>query len=709
VVSAPPEPAGGAGRALRSGARGELWAFLELLALCGFVVVQPLLDVVGGSPDFFIFHGVTGAEIMLVVALFTLVPPAGLWALGALSGLAGDRFRTGVHLVTVGLLAVLFMIQLGKYTTSLRGAVLALLAGFAAVLVVAGYARYEAVRHLLRFAAVGPLVFVLLFAFGSPSSAVVFASGTPALGGDARVVGPAPPVVLVVLDELPLTSLLDADGSIDARRYPNFARLAGDSTWYRNASSVAGWTPYALPAMLSGVFPAEHVAPHYSRYPDNLFTLLGDAYRMETSESITELCPPWQCGDLTERSRGRLATVLADSSRLLGEILSPADPARDPGGDLLEPTLADQPGAQALASTLGPEFRFDQTAVNQPVRFQQFLRALEQPATGSAAAPPTLHFLHLLLPHNPYRYLPSGMRYPYVRMPVEGGWWGRLTLQRLELQLEYTDRLLGELLDTLERSGRYHDSLLVVTSDHGVSLDPAAGKPRDGLRTVPWRELGPDDAGATESVWVPLFIKEPGQTSGVVDDRNWQHVDLLPTLADLIGVEVPWKVDGISWLREERTDPVKTFYSELDDVRELDGPALFARILAAPDAIPPLPPAPLPHLVGTAVSDYPVIDGPSGGEVDNADAFADVRPQDGVVPALVYGTVPAAVPEGTPLAIAVNGRIGAVALVMPGTGGSAHRFAGLVADETLFRAGENRLELFLVTGTGTALRRLAFG
>src|SRR5690606_23519394 len=83
-----PRPARG-----RRLARNELVAFLELFALCGFVVVQPMLAVVGGSPDFFIFHGVSGMEIALLVAFFAIVPPVALWGIGLLSRLAGPQVR----------------------------------------------------------------------------------------------------------------------------------------------------------------------------------------------------------------------------------------------------------------------------------------------------------------------------------------------------------------------------------------------------------------------------------------------------------------------------------------------------------------------------------------------------------------------------------------------------------------------------------------
>ena len=48
---------------------------------------------------------------------------------------------------------------------------------------------------------------------------------------------------------------------------------------------------------------------------------------------------------------------------------------------------------------------------------------------------------------------------------------------------------------------------------------------------------------------VPLFIKAPGQRQGrTVADAHLQTIDILPTIADLLGVEIPWRVDGHSGL-----------------------------------------------------------------------------------------------------------------------------------------------------------------
>src|SRR5690606_41700445 len=94
-------------------------------------------------------------------------------------------------------------------------------------------------------------------------------------------------------------------------------------------------------------------------------------------------------------------------------------------------------------------------------------------------------------------------------------------------QLQRAEARSGAPLGWVERTGRYDDALIILTADHGVALTPG---PPDGSWVAGQRDLGRDNLGAEEVAWVPLFIKEPGQTEGVVAERNWQHVDLLPTV-----------------------------------------------------------------------------------------------------------------------------------------------------------------------------------
>ncbi|ROO59896.1 sulfatase-like protein [Micromonospora sp. Llam0] len=670
----------------------ELRRLLEIVALCGLVVAQPLLDVVGRSPDFFLFHGAGTTEILLLVAFYVVVPPLVCWLPGALTGLAGPRVRRAAHLVTVGLLLVALAVQVGKHLLPIRGLPLLAAALLAGAAVTWAYQRWGGLGQLLRLAAIGPAVFVVLFVFTSPASAVVLGSERTSAGpGTATGDGEHPPVVVLILDELPLLSLLGPDGRIDAERYPHFAELAAGSTWYRNATAVSGWTPYALPAMLSGRYPEREVAPHYSQHPDNLFSALGGTYQIRAQESITELCAPSRCE--AEPTTAALPVLFRETAALLGQILSPVESHDDPTASFREPTrrdagLADAAPAGVDAPT-DPRFRFDALDDNQPARFTTFLDGLATPDQG-----PTLHFLHLLMPHAPWSYLPSGVRYEAPEdFPNEGAGWVELARQRHLAQLGYTDGLIGQTLAALRSSGRYDDALLVVTADHGVSF--TLGEQGRGMGAV--------RAAPAEVLWVPTFVKEPGQQTGRVDDRNWEHVDLLPTIAAHAGIDLPFEVDGRCGSCPPRERADKQFRDVPGEPVTVPGPATFTALTTG-QAGPPLPAPLVPELVGRPVAELSVTDDGVRATVSNADSYTDVDPASGSLPALAYGELPDQVTTGAPLAVAVNGRI---ATVVPALAPDAEgrRFAALITDESLWRAGDNRVEIFEVVGDGTELLR----
>jgi hypothetical protein len=677
LTLAPPAPAvadaSPVGSTAPSALRIELRRLLEVAALVGLAVTQPVLDVLGRSPDFFLFHRAGRRDILLLVALIAVAPTTALALLGTVSRLAGRTVRAAVHTLLVGLLLAALAVQVGRHATPLRGVPLLLAAIAVGTAGAAAHGRWRAPGGVLRVAAVGPPVFVGLFLFASPASAVVLPG---AHHGAAGVAGPGehPPVVMIVLDEFPLVSLLGSDGRIDATRYPHLGELAGGSTWYRNATGVSGWTPYALPAMLTGRYPAHPFAPHYSQYPDNLFTALGGLYDIKAEESITRLCPPSRCDQPASPEQG-LGVLVRESGKLLRQVAAPVDSRIDPEDSYRELSRAEAGLDAAEPVPVDPKFRWDTLDDNQPARFTSFLAGLRP------AARPTLHFLHLLMPHSPWRFLPSGARYDAPEdLPNDGAGWVDLARQRHLAQVGYTDRLIGETLRTLRATGLYDKALILVTADHGVSFSRGfQGRGMDAIRAAP-----------AEVAAVPMFVKEPGQRAGRVDDRNWEHVDLLPTIADYAHIRIPWQLDGRSARQSPRERADKRFY---------DRPGQPVTI---PGGVPAPPASPTPHpLVGTAVGDRPV-----GGtaRVTNLAAFRAVDPARGELPALVWGTVPGRVPDGTLLAVALNGRVGAVVPVVPPDKGG-RRFAAFLPDDRLFRAGDNRLEIYQIQPGGT-LRRL---
>ncbi|GAB3842437.1 hypothetical protein GCM10029963_15470 [Micromonospora andamanensis] len=656
------------------GWRAEGRRLLEVTALIGLVITQPLLDILGRSPDFFLFHRADRGEILLLVALVAVAPTVALGLLGLLSGLAGTATRTMTHSLLIGLLVAALAVQAGRHTTPLRGVPLLLVALAAGAAAAVAHRRWTALGGVLRLAAAGPPLFVGLFLFASPTGPVVLPLGDGGVAGTATG-NRHPPVVMLILDELPLVSLLDSAGGVDATRFPHFAELAGASTWYRNATGVSGWTPYALPAMLTGRYPAEPFAPHYSHYPDNLFTAFGGLYDIRAEESITRLCPPSRCERPVTPEQG-IGVLVRETAGLLRQVTAPYDSRIDPEDSYRERT-AEEAGIDAAEPVpTDPKFRWDSLNVNQPARFTSFLHGL------TPSSRPTLHFLHLLMPHSPWAFLPSGARYEAPEdFPNEGDGWVDLARARHLAQLGYTDRLIGETMRTLRASGLWDEALVVVTADHGVSFTKGVqGRGEDAIR-----------AAADEVAWVPLFVKTPGQRSGQVDDRNWAHVDLLPTIADEAAIRLPWRVDGHSARQAPRTDQGKVFYDRPSQPMPISG------------GVPAAPPPAAPHrLVGTAVGAVPTA---GSARVGGLDAFRAVDPDEGVLPGMIWGTVDDDVADGTELAVAVNGTVAAVVpVVAPDPGG--RRFAALLADDRLFRAGANRLDLYLV-GQDGGLRQLS--
>ena len=680
----------------------ELRYFLELFVLCGFVIAQPLFDVAGGSPDFFLFRRASPADILLLVALAVLGPALALWAGEVLVGALSRRLRRVAHLAVVAGLLLLLTIEMAKHLTQVRGVPLLLLGlagGLAATVL---YARSAAARLWLRYATPAPLVFALLFVTVSPVGRLVVAGGdhtgaTQVVPADARV-----PVVMLFFDEFPLTSLLDSRGRVDRRLYPNLARFASEATWYRNATGIGPFTPYAVPAMLTGRYPSRSaVAPSYIEYPDNLFTLLSASYDVRAFETVTQLCPPRLCtAPAADRGKTGWRALARDLTGVWAKIVSPRRADEDPTAQFSEVTAADRvQAADTKAKKPGPTFRFDQLKANQPARFADFLDQL-RPSDR-----PTLHFLHILLPHQPWKYLPSGVQYSYP--PINFGYdrkvgWTtqappvQLGQQRHLLQLAYTDRLVGEVLQRLKTQGLYDKALVVMTADHGISFTPGQAQ-----RTL-------QEHNAPELMWVPLFIKNPNQRSAKVDDRNWEQVDLLPTIADVLKIKVPWRVDGVSAMAAERSRRVKYFFNKPGQRLEVDGPqnqALALRGVTDRVARPEDGTAglfevgPFADLVGRRPEAVGLA-GSSGlaARLNDPEKLQDVDPDSGAVPALISGALTGPAP-GAPLSLAVgvNGTIGAVGLTFT-QGDTPQTFATMVPD-SLFQPGTNRVRLYQVEQT----------
>jgi hypothetical protein len=130
--------------------RLHLWALVEVFVLSGFAIAQPLLDVTGRSPDFFLFRRAGRLDIVLLVLAVILLPPLVIWGFEVAVGLVSDRVRRFLHLAVVTALVTLLTIGAAKRLTEVRGPLLVMLGLAGGVLAAVLYSRQQWMRLWLR-------------------------------------------------------------------------------------------------------------------------------------------------------------------------------------------------------------------------------------------------------------------------------------------------------------------------------------------------------------------------------------------------------------------------------------------------------------------------------------------------------------------------------------------------------------------------------
>ncbi len=681
---------------------------LHLVVLTTFAVTQPAYDRLGGNPGFLSESGVAPAGVLLLTAVLSLLVPAvvafPVWAIGRII----PRAQSAVFTLALFVLFVLIALPVVKRLEFIVPAGLLI----AAALALAGaavwlYFAFTRFRSVVSVAAPAIIIFPALFLLHSPVSAMFSAPHEIHTAHWNPV-----PVVMVVLDELRGTSLVNDRNEIDAVRFPGFAELARGSTWYRNATTVHHETMYAVPAMLAGKLPATHWLPRPSDLPQNLFSLVAatGAYEWAVFEPVSQLATPWEASDFVRKPLTRqMASVISALSRVLLVHVVPGS---------FQNQLPEVPplwfglheSRQIDRSRHRGTFKYH-WGQDRRGQFEHFLNCLDD------SPEPALFFNHVLLPHVPWCYLPSGRRY----LPESNQWellnfdthsdmldfWGTDNLyvvqsqQRQVLQLEYTDRLVGKLLDRLRETGLFDKCLLIVTADHGISF-----RTGDARRS-------PTHDNLADIMAVPLFVKLPGQKVGTVSDKNVESIDILPTIADVLGIELNLAVDGHSMLDESIAErKQKTMYvnhqpTVVPATVVADRPAVndvLSRFGPASDAEALYRIGPDPELVGRSVDSFSLTaDAPVSLELIRSETVYSTDP-DALVPCYFEGRVSTQIhsEKSVRLAVAVNGAIRASTRTYL-LDGLRDRWAAMVP-EAAFHEGENDVQFFVVSGESPDLR-----
>lgn len=129
-------------------------------------------------------------------------------------------------------------------------------------------------------------------------------------------------------------------------------------------------------------------------------------------------------------------------------------------------------------------------------------------------------WIHCFDPHDPYEP-PEPFKTQYEKHPYNG-------------EVAYVDFVLGKLLNYMEEKNLFDNTLVVFTGDHGESLGEH-GEMTHGFFAY------------NTTIWIPLIISIPGVRQGQVE-QYVSHIDIFPTVCDVLHIEKPSFLQGISLL-----------------------------------------------------------------------------------------------------------------------------------------------------------------
>lgn len=135
--------------------------------------------------------------------------------------------------------------------------------------------------------------------------------------------------------------------------------------------------------------------------------------------------------------------------------------------------------------------------------------------------------------HRAYPKHPDSIEADYILppFPIANTKENREDMANFHYSVSIADRCVGMVLDALKRSGKERDTIVIFTTDHGIAM--------------PHMKCSLSDSG----IGVALMIRCPQiPSNGHVSDSLVSHIDLFPTLCDLLGLPKPGWLQGVSLL-----------------------------------------------------------------------------------------------------------------------------------------------------------------
>ena len=368
---------------------------------------------------------------------------------------------------------------------------------------------------------------------GSRASAVSPAvqDAVPPAVQDSAAVSERPSVLLVIVDTL-RADRLPAYG-FDWGKAPNLGRLAADSVVFERGIAASAATIPSHASMFTSRFVRQHSVGHNN----------GDT-RLTDEATLAEYFR-----DAGYATAAFISNVMLNSATGLGrgyELYDENLPVQEPN----RPFFFERHAPNTTRRAIRWLERQAEKPVFLTVHYQDPHGPYTPPERVLRAIPSRDRGLERRLPTNPTQSglggLPNYQALPGVEFPGEYE-------ERYVAEILYMDRWLGLLLKAFDRHRPGAGHVVLFTSDHGESLG----------ENNHWFEHG--HASSPDIAHIPFVLKAPG----VEPERRTEpvsHVDVLPTLLELSGVEVPDEVSGIAlgpYLRNSRDLPARKLYCDL--------------------------------------------------------------------------------------------------------------------------------------------------
>ncbi|MBI2828891.1 MAG: sulfatase-like hydrolase/transferase [Acidobacteria bacterium] len=317
-------------------------------------------------------------------------------------------------------------------------------------------------RVLVLMSPISLVVFGTFIASAPPGDLVVNVDRIPAQAAQA-VEKACTPVLALLFDELSFSYLYGEAGDVRPE-FPEIGRFASASTNYLSVAAPGRETLTSLPSFLAarrvgdirieddGIFELVegHLLPFSATEPEGLF---ATARRLGFTTEMAGFYLPY-C---------ELLDGLADACQSLSFYkLSSPDGEFSPASPVLT-TLVLWPRQFPFGLLKNPPFAMLQrTLVEQTTAFA--IRPIR-------VVPPLFRFVHFSVPHLPFVFDAEGYDPPFDPLQTAPD-------AEYVRQLQYVDRLVGELVAYLRSTGAYEATTVVILSDHGFRF---GGRERDPL------------------------------------------------------------------------------------------------------------------------------------------------------------------------------------------------------------------------------------